>query len=425
MQKIFYSIAFGILMLAKAQAQSISLDADIRPRFEYRHGFGNLLPEGGKPAAFVTQRSRLNFAYQDPKLKVYFSVQDVSTWGDTQQLAISDGNNSFSLFQAWMSYSFTENWSMKLGRQTLSYDDQRILGEVDWVMQGRFHDAAMFTYSKNGFKTDLAIAYNQENQRNEGSGYTINGLYSYKVMQMLHAKKAWEKASVSFLFMNNGFQKFTDEPTPIADGVYYRQTTGTFFTFPVSAITLTGSAYLQTGKSTPNTNLNAYQYMLEAKYKPGKVAFVLGYEALSGSDQIAESKSNSFFPLYGTNHKFNGYMDLFYVGNHANNVGLNDLYTNALIPTGKNSSLAAHLHFFSANAELMDNQSGYLGSELDLVFSKTIAKNVKMNAGYSQFFETESMAVIKGGIQPAKTQNWGWIQLIVSPSLFKHTWKEE
>lgn len=425
MKKILYTTVLGIMLIAKAQAQSISLDADIRPRFEYRHGFGNLLPEGADPAAFVTQRSRLNFAYQDSKLKFYFSVQDVSTWGDTQQLSISDGNNSFSLFQAWLSYSFTENWSMKLGRQTLSYDDQRMLGEVDWVMQGRFHDAAMLTYAKNGFKTDLAFAFNQESQKTEGSGYGINGMYSYKVMQMLHAKKSWEKGSISFLFMNNGFQKFTQEATPLPDGVYYRQTTGTFFTFPLSKVTLTGSTYLQTGKSNPTTDLTAYQYMLEAKYKPGKVAFVLGYEALSGSDQIAESKSNSFFPLYGTNHKFNGFMDLFYVGNHANNVGLNDFYANTLIPTGKNSSLSANLHFFTANAELKDNQSGYLGSELDLVYSKTIAKNVKLNAGYSQFFETESMVDIKGGIQPAKTQNWGWIQLIVTPNLFKYTWKEE
>ncbi|WP_103924884.1 alginate export family protein [Algoriphagus boritolerans] len=424
MKKILSFLFLGIALYSNAHAQTVSLDADIRPRFEYRHGFGNLLPAGSKPAAFVTQRSRLNFAYQDPKLKVYFSVQDVSTWGDTQQLAISDGNNSFSLFQAWLGYSFTENWSMKLGRQTLSYDDQRILGEVDWAMQGRFHDAAMFSYFKNGFKTDFALAFNQENQRTDGSAYTINGLYSYKVMQMLHAKKSWEKGAISLLFLNNGFQKFTDEPSPRPDGVYYRQTTGTFFTFPVSALTFTGSAYIQTGKSTPTSDLSAYQYMLEAKYQPRKVAFVLGYEVLSGSDQSAESKSNSFFPLYGTNHKFNGYMDLFYVGNHANQVGLNDLYANTLIPTGQNSSLAAHLHFFSANAELIDNQSGYLGSELDLVFTKTIAKNVKMNLGYSQFFESESMTDIKGGVEPAQTQNWGWIQLIVNPNLFKHTWKE-
>ncbi|WP_332912266.1 hypothetical protein [Algoriphagus boritolerans] len=47
-----------------------------------------------------------------------------------------------------------------------------------------------------------------------------------------------------------------------------------------------------------------------------------------------------------------------------------------------------------------------------------------MNLGYSQFFESESMTDIKGGVEPAQTQNWGWIQLIVNPNLFKHTWKE-
>ncbi|WP_026969118.1 alginate export family protein [Algoriphagus terrigena] len=425
MKKIFYALALSFLVFFEVDAQTFSLDADIRPRFEYRHGFGAPLPDGADPAAFVTQRSRLNFAYQDSKLKVYFSVQDVSTWGDTRQLAINDENHSFSLFQAWLSYAFTENWSMKLGRQTLSYDDQRILGEVDWTMQGRFHDAAMLTFAKNGFKTDLAVAYSQENQKNEGTGFPITGLYTYKVMQMLHAKKTWDKASVSFLFLNNGFQKYTEGATPQPDGVYYRQTTGTYFTFPVSVFTLTGSAYLQTGKSAPTTDLTAYQYMLEARYKPGKVAFTLGFESLSGSDQVATEKTNSFFPLYGTNHKFNGYMDLFYVGNHANNVGLNDLYLTTLVPTGKNSSIGAFVHFFSAQAELNDGLSKNLGSELDLVYSKTIAKNIKLNVGYSQYFDTESMTVLKGGIAPAKTQNWGWAQLIVTPSLFKHSLKEE
>jgi hypothetical protein len=56
----------------------------------------------------------------------------------------------------------------------------------------------------------------------------------------------------------------------------------------------------------------------------GKVAFFLGYETLIGSDQIPESKYNSFFLLNGTNHKFKGLMDLFYVGNQVNSVGLND-----------------------------------------------------------------------------------------------------
>lgn len=425
MRKIITSLLLILGLVELSKAQSFSLDADIRPRFEYRHGFGNLFPENGKPASFVTQRSRLNFAYQDPKLKVYFSVQDVSTWGDSKQLSIGDENNSFSLFQAWLSYAFTENWSMKLGRQTLSYDDQRILGEVDWTMQGRFHDAVMVTYSKNRFNVDLAFAFNQETQKNVGSEYLINSSSSYKVMQMIHSKKSWDKSSISLLFLNNGFQKFTTDPVPVADGVYYRQTTGTYFTFPLSVFTITGSAYLQTGKAAAAMELSAYQFLAEAKYKPGKVAFTVGFESLSGTDQAGESRNHSFFPLFGTNHKFNGLMDYFYVGNHANNVGLNDVYTKALVPIGEKSSLGADLHFFSSNAELEQNLDSYFGSELDLVYTRTISTNIKMNVGYSQYFDTESLQDIKGVVSSAPTNNWGWVQLIVTPNLLKYSLKEE
>ncbi len=415
---------FLICWFQLSHAQTFTLDADIRPRFEYRHGFGNLFPDDGKPAAFITQRSRLNFGYQDGKLKVYMSVQDVSTWGDTQQLSIGDGNNSFSLFQAWMSYNFTENWALKVGRQAISYDDQRILGEVDWTMQGRFHDAAMLKFSKNKFDLDLALAFNQETQKTLGSDYPITGLFSYKVMQLAHLKKAWDKGSISFLFMNNGFQKYTNEVVPAPDGVYYRQTTGTYFNFPLSVFSITGSAYLQSGKANANTDLSAYQYMLEAKFKPGKVAFIVGFESLSGTDQSGSEKNNSFFPLYGTNHKFNGYMDYFYVGNHANNVGLNDAYVKAQISTGNTSNLDATLHYFSTQASLGDGQESFLGTELDLVFSKTISKNIKMNVGYSQLFASESMSTIKGGVSSENTNNWGWVQLIVNPRLLTYTFKE-
>lgn len=425
MKKFLLLILISIVSVKIVDAQEFTLDADIRPRFEYRHGFGSLFPDDAKAAAFVTQRSRLNLGYQDEKLQVYFSVQDVSTWGDTQQLSAVDDNDSFSLFQAWFRYSFTPNWAIKLGRQVISYDDQRILGEVDWTMQGRFHDAAMIQYSKDKFKLDLAFAYNQENQKTLGSDYAITGLFSYKVMQMAHLTKTWDKASFSFLFMNNGFQKYTNNPIPQTDGLYYRQTTGTYFTFPLSAISVTGSAYLQSGQANASTDLSAYQYMIEAKYKPGKVAFILGFESLSGTDQGGESKNKSFFPLYGTNHKFNGYMDYFYVGNHANNVGLNDVYGKVQVPTGEKSNIALNAHYFSANADLANDLGKGLGTEFDLVFSKSIAKYIKMNVGYSQMFATESMSAVKGGTSSENTNNWGWVQLIVNPRLLTYKFKED
>jgi hypothetical protein len=424
MKKFLLLIFISLVSVKNTDAQEFTLDADIRPRFEYRHGFGTLFPNDAKAAGFVTQRSRLNMAFKDDKLSLYFSMQDVSTWGDEQTLTIVDSNNSFSLFQAWLRYSFTDNWALKVGRQTLSYDDQRILGEVDWTMQGRFHDAAMIQYSYEKFKLDFAFAYNQQKQNYLGTDYTITGGFSYKTMQMAHMTQVWDKASFSFLFMNNGFQKYTNDPVPVTDGLYYRQTTGAYFTFPLSVLAITGSAYLQTGKANATTDLGGYQYMVEAKYKTGIVTLMAGFESLSGTDQAGEEKNKSFFPLYGTNHKFNGLMDYFYVGNHANSVGLNDVYGQIALATGEKSTLSFNIHFFFANAEMANELSQNLGTELDLVYGTSLGKNIKLAAGYSQMFATESMSAVKGGVTSDNTNNWGWVQLIVNPRLLTHTFKE-
>nr|WP_321232212.1 alginate export family protein [uncultured Psychroserpens sp.] len=414
---------FLCLSLSSAFAQ-FKVDADIRPRFEYRHGFGNLFPDNADPATFVVQRTRLNINYKVEKLTVMMSFQDVSTWGDTKQIDPTDSNNSFSIFQGWMHYEFDENWSTKLGRQVISYDNQRIFGGLDWAMQGRFHDAALIQYKKGNLIADLGFAFSQENQRQIGTDFSLSGAFTYKAMQYAYLKKNWDKLSASFLVLNTGFQKFTGEDNDIPDGVFYRQTAGSYFTFPIDAVKLNGSAYYQFGKANASTNLAAYQVALEANYKPGKTLFGLGFELLSGTDQDGDSKNKSFFPLYGTNHKFNGFMDYFYVGNHANNVGLNDVYAKAIFKLGKTSSLLSKVHYFSANADLNNNVDAYLGTEIDLVYSKSLMKDVSLNIGYSHLFASEGMSSIKNGIRNSNTNNWAWVQLKVTPTLFNSATKQ-
>ncbi len=406
----------------------LSVDADIRSRFEYRHGYSNLFPDKAEPAFFVAQRSRMNIGYDQEKLKIYLSVQDVSTWGDTQQLAISDNNNSFSLFQAWGQLFMDENWSFKAGRQTINYDDQRIFGEVDWTMQGRFHDAALIKYKKETFVADIGFAFSQEGQPKEGSGYNIQGSFSYKSMQYAYLKKSWNNSSASFLFLNTGFQKFKkseNDELDKPDGAYYRQTVGSYFTFPLKNVNFSGSTYYQFGKADALTDLSAYQISLEGTYKTGKILMGLGFEMLSGTDQNGDKKNKSFFPLYGTNHKFNGFLDYFYVGNHGNNVGLNDFHGKVVLTTGEKSNLLVKALYLTANADLKDNKDKYLGTEVDVVFNQKLMKNVKMSVGYSHMFAAEGMSLIKNGRPDNNTNNWAWVQLVINPNLFKTDFQKE
>lgn len=401
-----------------ASGQTLTLDADLRPRFEYRHGYGNLFTDGAEPAAFVSQRSRLNLGYTAEKLKILISLQDVSTWGDTRQLAATDSNNSFSLFQAWARLSVSENLAFKLGRQVISYDDQRILGEVDWAMQGRFHDALLFKYQKDDFLMDLGVAFNQEDQSITGTVYRLSGFFTYKTMQYAYLKKEWDNLSISYLFMNNGFQKFKGADQIEANGIYNRQTTGTYFKFPIGKISLSGSAYYQFGNATPDISLSAYQFALQGNYKLGNTGIGLGMEILSGTDQNDGGKNRSFFPLYGTNHKFNGFMDYFYVGNHANNVGLNDFFGKLNFKTGEKNSLLLMGHYFNANANLTENADKYLGTEIDLVYGTELFTDVQLNIGYSHMFASESMGLIKN-MTSENTNNWAWVQVIINPKLFE------
>ncbi|MCM5663525.1 alginate export family protein [Galbibacter mesophilus] len=416
-RKITFCILCFILSTS-AFSQTFEADLDLRPRFEYRHGFNNLFPDDADPAAFVTQRSRLNLNYKSELLNVMLSIQDVSTWGDTRQILINDGNDSFFLFQAWAELIFDENWSTKVGRQPIVYDNERIFGGLDWAMQGRFHDAALLRYKNDSFMADAGFAFNQTSQENEGTAYDVPGFFTYKTMQYLYAKKEWEKAQASFLFLNTGFQEFDENDQ--ADGVYYTHTAGTYFQFPLSVVNFSGSFYYQFGKAYPiNVDLSAYEFMLEASYKPQNTLFALGFEAQSGSDQ-GGSDNHSFFPLYGTNHAFNGFMDYFYVGNHANNVGLNDLYGKVVLKTGEKSNLLGAIHYFGANGDLANNADPYLGTEIDVQFTQKLMKFATLKVGYSHMFASDSMSLIKEGRPNDNTNNWAWAMLVVNPKLFTH-----
>ena len=77
----------------------VIVDAELRPRFEYRHGYKTLFPNNVDPAAYVSQRTRLNIDYKKDNLDFYLSLQDVRVWGDVPQLNVSD-NNGIAIHQA-------------------------------------------------------------------------------------------------------------------------------------------------------------------------------------------------------------------------------------------------------------------------------------------------------------------------------------
>lgn len=413
---------FLVLLLISFQFTNaqFNLDGEFRPRAEYRHGFGDLIAETDDVGFAVSTRFRLNAGYITDTYTFYLSLQDVLVWGENRQLRPEDTNNSFSIFEAWASLELGSGFSTKIGRQTIDYDDQRIMGSVDWAQEARHHDAALISYKKEKFMMNIGLAFNQDFDnasgfQSVGTAYNTMGFFSYKTMQHIYLKQAWKDFSGSLLVLNNGFQNFeTDGTTP--DGTSNLQTIGTHLNYNKNRFGIAANVFFQTGERQGSVNVKgAYLLGFDLSYKASaKVGLGAGFELISGNDAEA-GETGAFFPLYGTNHKFNGFMDYFYVGNHANSVGLLDVHVSAKFKlTEKSSLLVKALNFRGEQALASGDKS--LGTEIDLVFSQGF-KGYNLSLGYSQMFASDGMYELKSIDKDAAAngQNWAWAMLVIKP----------
>ncbi len=427
MKQLFILNVLALLSLLTAQGQEadrkFTLSGEVRPRYEMRNGFGTLLSDQQEAGQFVSQRTRINANYEQDALKIGISLQDISIWGDRPTLS-KNANNQLGVHQAWALYMFDPLWAIKVGRQELSYDDQRIFGAVGWAQQARSHDAALLQFNNNkSFKAHFGITYNQEGEKSIDTAYP----YMNKAMQYLWLNTNTEELYLSFLLLNNGTQSAS---TDIELNTRYSQTYGFFVRNNKNKNwDLGASAYYQGGKGFNNTKISAYYFAAHVnKALSSTIKVGVGAEILSGTDQDeTDGKNHSFNPLYGTNHKFNGLMDFFYVGNHANNVGLQDFYAKIAYKKNKLSTdLTAHM--FNANGNIfkqtdllgaqktkMDN---YLGLELDWTIAYVVSSSFKVQAGYSHMFASNSMIELKRNSLTAKYKDnggWAWLMLAFTP----------
>jgi len=407
--KQLFSLAL-VLFAIQSYAQ-LTIGSEIRPRAEYRNGYQTLTADGSDAALFVSQRTRLNTQFASEDYTLFISIQDVRVWGDVPQLNTTD-NNGLAIHEAWAQVKFSPNFSVKFGRQEIIYDDHRIFGDVGWTQQARSHDAAIFKLGNENYQLDLGVAYNQDTEALFGNIYTVTG--NYKAMQYAWFHKDWNNLNASFLFLNNGLQNVDEEE------IRYSQTLGTHLTYkPGDALSFNVNAYFQSGKDVADNDLNAYLVGLDLGYKASpKIGLGLGFEIQSGNDNASiGDKNKAFTPFYGTNHKFNGFMDYFYVGNHANSVGLVDVFAKISSKLGEKSNLTAIVHNFSAQAEIADGVDKQLGTEVDLVYAHKLNKDVSIEAGYSQMFASEGLETLKNNFD-GNVNNWAWLMLTIKPTLF-------
>lgn len=470
MPKIYakiYPVLIGYFLAGSQAVAQYTFTGQLRTRTELRDGFGNLPNQGAKPGFFTSQRARLNVGYGFEKLKFFTSIQDVRVWGqDGSTISAADGNR-LMLHEMWGELTFAsaadsasplkvEYLGLKLGRQEIVYDDQRLLGNLDWLQQGRRHDAAILKFMHQGFQADLGAAFNQNSETREGNIYVANtatpagtnGIgVMYKSMQFLYVAKKFNNTKISGLFFKDDFQKSViTEPTlttpavrTFVPGVNSRLTSGFNLnsllgnTTGAGKLSLNLSAYYQGQNDKDGNVLDAYFASLYTGYQVGNMTVGPGFDFYSGNNGTRSATVNRRFdPLYGTPHKFAGYMDYFYAPDGHGNAGLKDFYLKTRYGTN-NLSITVDAHKFVSGNEIgynvntpaaETNFDKNLGTEIDLIANYNLNKFVNFEFGYAHMFGTQSLERIKTIGFPAApaayvpkelNANWAYIMVNIRP----------
>jgi hypothetical protein len=404
----------------KEKDNTFSTSIQIRSRGEYRNGV--LMPrlEGSSPAGFINSRARLSLDYKrSDMLQVHLSAQHVGVWGQDPQI---DKSGRLVLNEAWGQFAFGHGFFVRLGRQQLVYDDERILGALDWNVAGRSHDALKLGFENAHNKLHLIFSFNQNDEKTIGGSYYAPGAQPYKTMQTAwyHYDAPAKWFHLSLLFMNLGWE--TGDAATQTAKTRYMQTMGTYFQFTPNNWTVNGTFYYQSGKNKTANSVSAYMAALSASYKIDKQWSIKGNVDYLSGDKDNGGKYNAFDPLYGTHHKFYGAMDYFYASSFINGLapGLWDGSIGGSFKPSTKVNLSLNYHCFATGVKVADAKK-YLGSEVDAQVDWNIMKNVSLSAGYSLMRGSSSMDLVKGGSHKS-WQDWGWLSININPEVFHIKW---
>jgi Alginate export len=451
-KSLLFGIAFTFISYNETKAQ-LTATGQLRTRTEMRQGQGTLTQEGDVPVLFTSQRTRLNVGFNGYRFKFFTALQDVRVWGQdgsTINRTTNDANDGFLIHEAWAevilndTITTIQNFSLKVGRQQISYDDQRLLGGLDWLQQGRRHDAAVLKFSNKGWMADLGVAYNQNKEANNynlntnlyngtPTGYTAgtNGIGTlYKSFQYLYLGRKFAFGDASLLYFGDNFNQYTVTGTGATAvknyerGVWTRNTIGAYCSTNITRkLNLTGSLYHQGGHDKDGRSINANAASLAGTYQIGRKLFVgPGVDYLSGDDGIdvftPTSDTKRFDPLYGTPHKFWGYMDYFYVASPFGRNGLLNYFFKAKYNAKDNLTFTLDIHGFKSAGKLKGDLNPYLGTEADLTVKYSLTKIVGLELGYSFMKGTATLASaqVKNVTNPVRDAHWAYLMLNITPN---------
>ena len=410
----------------------LTADLQIMTRGEIRDGgLSTIESEAalGDHANFVLGRARLVLGFEKSYLSTKVDLRQTGIWGQA-------GGTSFNVYEAWAKLFARNGLFLQAGRQSLSYDDERIIGPNDWAMDGTSHDALKLGFEGSGHKAHLILAYNQnEENMTNGTSYYTGGALPYKTMQSAWYHYDFHSAplGLSLLAMNIGMQAGLPGNN---DHIEWQQLYGAYAKYALPHWHFEASYYRQTGHNENGQAIKAWMASILAKWQPSSAfGFKAGFDYLSGDDYfvvpqeghiglIQHDTLRGFASVFGSHHKFYGAMDFFYISTfvHGFSPGLQNAFIGTTIKPLSNLRVDIDYHYLAMSTRLRDiDMDMTLGHEIELEGAWKIKEDVALSLGLSFMVGTESMQRLKRASSDGSLR-WYWLSLNITPKIFSKEW---
>lgn len=422
------------------QSSAWDIGAEIRGRYENKQDAGTIpntdfISGTAVSSEFTLLREKIHIGYQAaPAFGVFVEGRDSSTHD------LPPFDDDFDLYQAYATIGNSGAFPLtaRIGRQELSYGDQRFIGRADWSNLGRSFDAIKLRYENSfGWVDAFAgrVVLPDDGNFNVSNDYdNLSGIYASTPVLM-----PWQDTQFYFLARNSGPQAVNSGSNGIPASPSTQRdiyTVGTLWKSRPDALEgwdysmelayQFGSVYNQA--LADRLDQQSYGIFLNAGYTwkcvPATPRLGISYEHGSGDGDPTDGKVQTFENLFGTQHKPYGLMDLTGPRNaHIPKLELSAKPAKGLV-LGVDYLifiLADTDDYFYPEAGGGRNGNGYgihpgynrfVGSEINLYANYTFNDWANCQVGYGHFFTGD---YIEESVGPLATDaDWFYTQLTLS-----------
>ncbi len=404
-------LPFLLVTAIAATAQTVRISGQIRERSEYDQRLD--MADDGRFYHLLRTRLGIGAAFEED-LSAFAELQDARSLGSSERRNES-GIPAFDLREGYIEARRIGGtpFGIKVGRQTLCYGDERLLGEVDWSNAGQTFDAAVIRAESDQVRVDLigAVLARHPYRPVYSATTFLTGIWGIW-------NPSWLDGSLQAYYL-------FDDPGPGAmaqnrhtPGVHLRGMAGGFDLAIDGALQL-GTIFGDTIGAVGGIPIRANMVGIRLGHTIDTALAIrigMGYDRISGDDPGSDTYG-TFSTLYATNQRYYGAMGYFTdIPRETREAGLQHIVLEASASPLQGLSMGASLHLFSL--VMAPGESGpaignaaapskTVGNEIDVSIGYSLSQWLQLGIGYSVFNAAANRTVLPG----RQTTQWGYLTL--------------